>query len=96
MKLEEICDLLQLEIEIRYTPQAFGPWITTLRKPYGLVFFKKSESDIMNRTCTGWGKTLIDSLANFSTNFWSGELKVIVVLDSKDERQTLGIPQKEC
>lgn len=94
MALEEICDLLKLEIQVRYVPDAVGPWITNLIKPYGEVFFKESNDDCMARSCTGWGKTPEESIANFKLNLFKSELKYIVIQKACGDRQKFGIPRR--
>ncbi len=92
MLITELCDLLEVNLTVEYTPKAVGPWITRLKKSYGDVNYKDSEDDVMLRGCCGWGKTPNESVQDFIKNL--KEHKFIVIDSSKFERQKVKIPEE--
>lgn len=78
MKLRELCDMMRVEIRVRYTPGAVGPWISNLGYGYGEVFFKQDSSDPMARSATGWGATPEASLDDLVRNLRKEKYRLVV------------------
>jgi hypothetical protein len=92
MKIEELCEMIQVELEVKYVPEAAGPWVTSINKPYGRVFYKESKDDCMEMSCCGWGSSPDASIANFVSNLNNGP-SFIVQEDEKGGRMIFGIPR---
>ena len=94
MKITDFCKVMRIELVVRYVPRAVGPWISGFERPYGRVFFKDSECDIMERGCSGWGSSPAASLQNFIDNLRTdSDVKFVVLVDGQGNRQIFGIPE---
>ena len=95
MKLEEFVDIIDVEIEVTHSKNAYMPLIAKLSKSFHSIGFKKNKLDGLLASLHSGATTPDKAVRALAKKLSNGEYTLLVVYSnsSTDARQTFNIPE---